>query len=84
MGARHSSDGTLFPAGSPYRNPARRARTACRMSRFSTMPPRARRAWGIGMIAFFVVLLAGIAISQWYAVNVNVPRYDAKLRAEHR
>lgn len=38
-----------------------------------------RRAWGIGAIAFFLLLCAGIAISQWYAVNVNVPRYQAQL-----
>lgn len=38
-----------------------------------------RRAWGIGAIAVFLVLCAGIAISQWYAVNVNVPHYRALL-----
>ncbi len=54
------------------------------MSRFSTMPPRARRAWGVALIAFFVLLIAGIAISQWYAEHVNVPRYEAQMRAEHR
>ncbi len=54
------------------------------MSRFATMSPRARRAWGVGMIAFFVVLIAGIAVSQWYAEHVNVPRYEAMNRAAHQ
>jgi DNA-binding transcriptional regulator of glucitol operon len=42
------------------------------------MTPRARRNWGIGIVAFFVVMCAMIAWSQWYAYNVNVPRYQAK------
>ena len=50
------------------------------MSRFSSMSPNRRRAWGIGLLAFFVLLIAGIAISQWYAQNVNVPRYQAELQ----
>ena len=54
------------------------------MSRFSSLSPRARRAWGIGLIAWFVLLIAGIAVSQWYAENVNVPRYEAKMHAEQR
>ncbi|HTV92525.1 MAG TPA: hypothetical protein VMG98_07395 [Verrucomicrobiae bacterium] len=36
-----------------------------------------RRAWGIGAIVLFLLLCAGIAISQWYAENVNVPHYQA-------
>jgi len=36
-----------------------------------------RRAWGIGAIVVFLLLCAGIAISQWYAENVNVPHYQA-------
>ncbi len=51
------------------------------MSRFSGMPPRSRRAWGIGLILFFLVMLGMIAWSQWYAVHVNVPRYEAKMKA---
>jgi len=42
------------------------------------MSPRARRAWGIGIVIFFVVMCAAIAYSQWYAVHVNVPRYQAE------
>jgi len=41
------------------------------------MSPGARRWWGIGVIAFFVVMCGAIAVSQWYAQNVNVPRYQA-------
>jgi hypothetical protein len=41
------------------------------------MSSRGRRAWAIGLIAFFLLLCAGIAISEWYAYNVNVPRYQA-------
>ena len=44
------------------------------------MSPRARRAWGIGIVLFFVVMCGAIAYSQWYAVHVNVPRYEAKHR----
>ena len=42
------------------------------------MSPRARRAWGIGIIVFFVVMCGAIAYSQWYAEHVNVPRYEAQ------
>lgn len=41
------------------------------------MSPRARRTWGIGILVFFVVMCGMIAWSQWYAVHVNVPRYQA-------
>jgi hypothetical protein len=47
------------------------------MSQFSGMSPKARRAWGIGAIVLFAVMCIAIAISQWYAENVNVPRYQA-------
>lgn len=40
-----------------------------------------RRAWGIGVIAFFVVMIGMIAWSQWYAIHVNVPHYEAQLKA---
>ena len=40
----------------------------------------ARRAWAIGAIVVFLILCAGIAISEWYAYNVNVPKYQAKGR----
>jgi len=45
------------------------------------MSPRARRAWAIGILAFFVVMCAAIAISQWWAVHVNVPQYESRDRA---
>ncbi|MHB8140437.1 MAG: hypothetical protein ACYDA5_08485 [Vulcanimicrobiaceae bacterium] len=51
------------------------------MSRHAEMSPRARRAWGIGLVAFFVVLFGMVAWSQWYAIHVNVPRYEAQQRA---
>ena len=47
------------------------------MARHAGMSPQARRAWGIGAIAVFLLLCGGIAISQWYAVHVNVPHYQA-------
>ena len=50
------------------------------MSRYSRMSPRARRAWGIGLIVFFALMLGGIAFSQWWAYHVNVPAYE---RAHH-
>lgn len=43
----------------------------------SRMTPKARRAWGIGIVAFFIVMCAGIAISQWYAYTHNVPYYES-------
>jgi hypothetical protein len=47
------------------------------------MSSRARRAWGWGAIAVFLLLCAGIAISQWYAQNVNVPHYQALDKQKH-
>ena len=41
------------------------------------MSPRAKRAWGIGILVFFAVMCGAIAYSQWYAVHVNVPKYQA-------
>jgi len=41
------------------------------------MSPRARRAWGIGLVLFFVLMCGMIAYSQWYAIHVNVPKYEA-------
>jgi len=46
------------------------------MSRFSQMSPGRKRAWGIGTILFFLLLIAAIGYSQWYAIHVNVPRYE--------
>jgi len=31
------------------------------------------------MILVFLLLCIGIAVSQWYAYNVNVPRYQSQL-----
>ena len=42
------------------------------------MSPSKRRAFGIGMIMVFGVMLGLIAWSQWYAEHVNVPRYQAQ------
>lgn len=42
------------------------------------MSPKARRGWAIGLVVFFVVMCGAIAYSQWYAVHVNVPRYQAQ------
>lgn len=46
------------------------------MSRFSGMSPRGKRAWGIGLIVFFIVLIGMIAFSEWWAYNKNVPYYE--------
>lgn len=35
-----------------------------------------KRAWGVGVVLFFVLLIGLIGYSQWYAVHVNVPRYE--------
>jgi len=48
------------------------------MSRHSGMSPQARRAWGIGIVVFFVIMVGMIAYSQWYAYHVNVPAYEKK------
>lgn len=49
-----------------------------RMSRLSGMSSGKRRAWGVGLVLFFVVMIGMIAWSQWYATHVNVPRYQAE------
>lgn len=54
------------------------------MSRYSGMTPGKRRAWGIGLIVFFLVMIGMIALSQWWAVHKNVPYYESKMKAEHR
>ncbi len=46
------------------------------MSRFSGMSPRGKRAWGIGLIIFFILMIALIAFSEWWAYHVNVPYYE--------
>lgn len=46
------------------------------MSRYSTMTPRAKRVWGIGLIVFFVIMCGAIAFSQWWAYHVNIPAYE--------
>jgi hypothetical protein len=47
------------------------------MPRYS---PKARRAWGMGVVIFFVVMCAAIAYSQWYAIHVNIPKYESAAR----
>jgi hypothetical protein len=46
------------------------------MSRFSGMSPRRKRAWGIGLILFFILLCGMIGFSEWWAYHVNVPYYE--------
>lgn len=46
------------------------------MSGFSTMSQGKRRAWGLGIVLFFLVMCGMIAWGQWYAVHVNVPAYE--------
>ena len=45
------------------------------------MSPGAKRAWAIGGIAFFVLMCAAIAWSQWYAYHVNVPECQRRVAA---
>jgi hypothetical protein len=52
------------------------------MSRYSGMSPKARRAWGIGLILFFLVMIGMIAFSQWWAEHKNVPYYESKIKAD--
>ena len=42
------------------------------------MSPQKKRALGIGVLVFFLVMCGAIAYSQWYAYNVNVPKYQAQ------
>ncbi len=46
------------------------------MSRFSQMSTGGKRAWAVGMVLFFALLISAIGYSQWYAIHVNVPRYE--------
>jgi hypothetical protein len=52
------------------------------MSRYAGMSPAKRRLLGYGLIAFFVLLIGLIGFSQWWAVNVNVPRLE-RAKATH-
>ena len=54
------------------------------MSRYSGMSPRSRRLLGVGLIAFFLIMIGMIALSQWWAVNKNVPYYESKIKSEHK
>jgi hypothetical protein len=47
------------------------------VSRYSGMSSQKKRALGIGVLVFFLVMCGAIAYSQWYAYNVNVPKYQA-------
>ncbi len=67
------------PAGPPGKGDPL-LRTLGEVSR-SAMSPRARRAWAIGLIVFFVVMCAAIAVSQWWAVHKNVPYYESQKHA---
>lgn len=59
-----------------------RGETFSEMSRYAGMTPGKRRAMGIGVLAFFVVMCGMIAFAQWWAYNKNVPAYErAKVHA---
>lgn len=47
------------------------------------MSQRTRRAWAIGLLAFFIVMCGAIALSQWWAIHVNVPKYEAHAHQPH-
>jgi hypothetical protein len=47
----------------------------------SEMSQRVRRAWTIGLVALFILMCAAIALSQWWAIHVNVPNYELKKHA---
>ncbi len=57
---------------------------ASAMSRYSSMAPAAKRAWGLGIIVFFAIMCAAIAFSQWWAYHVNVPAYERSNTAQPR
>jgi len=42
------------------------------------MSVQKRRAWGYGLIGFFVVMCAAIAFAQWWAINKNVPAWERR------
>jgi hypothetical protein len=46
------------------------------VSRYAGMSKGARRAWAWGAIGVFLLLCAGIAVSEWYAYTHNVPYYE--------
>jgi hypothetical protein len=69
-------------SGEPPGKVAAPEETLQAMSRRSDMSPRARRAWAIGIVAFFIVMCAAIALSQWWAIHVNVPNYESKKHAQ--
>lgn len=46
------------------------------MSKYAGMSKGAKRAWAWGAIGLFVLLVAGIAVSEWYAYAHNVPYYE--------
>jgi len=47
------------------------------------MSQRTRRAWAIGLVAFFIIMCAAIAVSQWWAIHVNVPKYESRAHQPH-
>jgi len=40
--------------------------------------PLSRRAWGIVLTFLLVIMCVLIAWGQWYAIHVNVPRYQSR------
>lgn len=54
------------------------------MSRFSGMSPAKRRAWGVALVAFFVLMIGMIGFSEWWAYNVNVPAFQHRGAASPR
>lgn len=54
------------------------------MSRYSGMSLQKRRAWGIGLALFFVVMCGMIAFSEWWAYHVNVPQYERTMQQRGR
>ncbi|HEY5257343.1 MAG TPA: hypothetical protein VIJ12_03100 [Candidatus Baltobacteraceae bacterium] len=48
------------------------------MSRFTGMSVQKRRAWGYGLVVFFVVMCGAIAFAQWWAINKNVPAWERR------
>jgi hypothetical protein len=47
------------------------------MSKYAGMSPKAKRAWGVGIVLFFVVMCGAIGFSQWWAYTHNVPYYES-------
>ncbi|HEY9085027.1 MAG TPA: hypothetical protein VIN40_03685 [Candidatus Tyrphobacter sp.] len=42
-----------------------------------------RGRWAILLGFLFLVMCAMIAWAQWYALHVNVPRYEQRLHSSH-